>query len=108
MISSEGEDENPKNEEKICSQVLGYRSEYIRGRGSGPKPNSSSSKQYYRAELEAANRRANELAEQLNSHQLKMNKMRDEFRTSPKATNDLVQAMMEQLHNEGLISPLSW
>ncbi|KAG8388598.1 hypothetical protein BUALT_Bualt02G0142200 [Buddleja alternifolia] len=47
--------ENPVDEEKICCEVLGFKSGYVRGRGAGPKPSTSRN---YREELDEAKRNA--------------------------------------------------
>ncbi|KAG8371561.1 hypothetical protein BUALT_Bualt13G0100800 [Buddleja alternifolia] len=43
--------ENPVDEEKICCEVLGFKSGYVSGRGAGPKPSTSRN---YREELDEA------------------------------------------------------
>ncbi|KAG8379244.1 hypothetical protein BUALT_Bualt07G0068500 [Buddleja alternifolia] len=48
--------ENSVDEEKICVEVLGYKSGYVRGRRAGPKPRLSHSS--YQEELDEAKRNA--------------------------------------------------
>ncbi|CAK9154454.1 unnamed protein product [Ilex paraguariensis] len=88
-----GENEAPVCEEEICSEVLGHKSGYIRGCGHGPKPNRSLSKHHDKSELEAANKRANELEEKLNAQQKDM----EVIKATQKATNEILQALMEQM-----------
>ncbi|KAK4411777.1 hypothetical protein Sango_0250700 [Sesamum angolense] len=57
-IERQSAGESLLDEEQICAEVLGYKSGYIRGRGAGPKPKTSFSKQSYREELEDAKRNA--------------------------------------------------
>ncbi|KAL0288877.1 UNVERIFIED_CONTAM: hypothetical protein Scaly_2717100 [Sesamum calycinum] len=57
-IERQAAGESLVDEEQICAEVLGYKSGYIRGRGAGPKPKTSFSKQSYREELENAKRNA--------------------------------------------------
>ncbi|CAK9178212.1 unnamed protein product [Ilex paraguariensis] len=66
------ENEAPVCEEEICSEVLGHKSGYIRGRGHGPKPSRSLSKHHNKLKLEAANKMANELEEKLSAQQKDM------------------------------------
>ncbi|CAK9151903.1 unnamed protein product [Ilex paraguariensis] len=61
------ENETPVCEEEICLEVLGHKSGYIRGRGHGLKLSRSLSKHHKKLELEATNKRANELEEKLNA-----------------------------------------
>ncbi|CAK9147746.1 unnamed protein product [Ilex paraguariensis] len=87
------ENEAPACEEEICSEVLGHKSGYICGRGHGPKPNRSLSKHHDKSKLEAANKRANELEEKLNAQQKDM----EVIKATQKATNEILQALMEQM-----------
>ncbi|KAL0360904.1 UNVERIFIED_CONTAM: hypothetical protein Sradi_3774900 [Sesamum radiatum] len=57
-IEKQAAGESLVDEEQICAEILGYKSGYIRGRGAGPKPKTSFSKQSYREELEDAKRNA--------------------------------------------------
>ncbi|CAK9147086.1 unnamed protein product [Ilex paraguariensis] len=88
-----GENEAPVCEEEICSEVLGHKSGYIRGRGHGPKPNRSLSKHHDKSKLEVANKRANELEEKLNAQQKDM----EVIKATQKVTNEILQALMEQM-----------
>ncbi|CAK9156291.1 unnamed protein product [Ilex paraguariensis] len=88
-----GENEALVCEEEIFSEVLVHKSGYIRGRGHGPKPNRSLSKHHDKSELEAANKRANELEEKLNAQQQDM----EVIKATQKATNEILQASMEQM-----------
>ncbi|KAL0367533.1 UNVERIFIED_CONTAM: hypothetical protein Sradi_3643400 [Sesamum radiatum] len=57
-IERQAAGESLVDEEQICAEILGYKSGYIRGRGAGPKPKTSFSKQSYREELKDAKRNA--------------------------------------------------
>ncbi|CAK9167834.1 unnamed protein product [Ilex paraguariensis] len=80
-----GENEAPVCEEEIFLEVLGHKSGYIRGRGHGSKPSRSLSKHHNKSELEAANKRANELEEKLNAQQKDM----EVIKATQKATNEI-------------------
>ncbi|CAK9180837.1 unnamed protein product [Ilex paraguariensis] len=88
-----GENKAPICEEEICSEVLGHKSGYMHGRGHGPKPSRSLSKHHNKSELEAANKRTNELEEKLNAQQKDMKVIK----ATQKATNEILQALMEQM-----------
>ncbi|KAK4435021.1 hypothetical protein Salat_0665100, partial [Sesamum alatum] len=72
LIERQATGENLVDEEQICAEVLGYKSGYIRGRGAGPKPNRSWSKQSYWEELENAKRNARIAQERANNAEQQM------------------------------------
>lgn len=98
-------------QEEICSSILLPKSGYIRGRGAGPKPNSSLKQRQYQEELEKARRRASnaeqraeetqkiaqELIEQVQTQKSEIHELRELLQASQRSINETMQKMFEDM-----------